>query len=67
MGSTSLYLDGKSLTDNCLENVAAMKNLRIFYINRSIDSAITEEGVNKLSEALPNCTIQWRGGTIKPK
>ena len=50
-----LALDGKELTDKCLDGFVNFKNLKILDLG---DTQITQDGWNKLREALPKCDIQ---------
>ena len=49
-----LNLDGSKITDDGLVKLEALDQLRWVGLARS---GVTEEGVKKLSDALPNCNV----------
>ena len=50
-----LYLGGNQVTDAGLEHLIEMKSLE--YLDLA-NTNITDEGVKKLQQALPNCVIR---------
>ncbi len=58
-----LNLSGLPMSDNELETLKTLSELKILRLARS---KVTEAGVKKLSAALPGCRIEWDGGVIEP-
>jgi hypothetical protein len=58
-----LRLDGTNVTDAGVTALKAQTGLKVLKIKRT---GITSAGVKELASALPKCTIEWDGGTIKP-
>jgi hypothetical protein len=50
-----LYLSDTQVTDTGLEHLKGLTNLERLELNRT---QVTDEGVRKLQEALPNCEIK---------
>jgi hypothetical protein len=60
-----LWLDGNTrVTDAGLDHFAKCKELTNLYLSKT---GVTKAGVEKLAKALPNCRIEYDGGTIEPK
>jgi hypothetical protein len=51
---TSLSLSGTNVNDAGLDRLSGLKSLRYLYL---LDTKVTDEGVKKLQQALPNCKI----------
>ncbi|QDU35982.1 Serine/threonine-protein kinase PknB [Maioricimonas rarisocia] len=58
-----LNLRGTTVTEECLADLARL-DLRELDVTRT---TIKADGVKKLHEALPGCTIHWDGGVIEPE
>jgi hypothetical protein len=56
---TGLGLEDTEITDRGLEHLAALRKLRIVSVN---GSKVTEEGVKKLKQALPDVRVR----TVNP-
>lgn len=58
-----LHLDGTSITDAGLAKLTDCKKLSNLRVQRC---KVTEAGVRKLAAVLPQCKLDWDGGTIEP-
>ncbi len=59
----TLTLHVTPVTDDCLmhlENITSLSKLLIY------QTEVSPEGIQRLHEALPECTIIWDGGTLGP-
>ena len=61
---TLLALDGPAVSDAGLAQFTDRKKLTKLDLRKT---KVTASAIEKLKKALPNCTIDWDGGTIKPK
>ncbi|MCA9119649.1 MAG: protein kinase [Planctomycetaceae bacterium] len=60
------YLDishCERITDSGLSHLRVLRNLTTLIVQKT---SVTEAGVTALSQALPNCRIEWDGGVIEP-
>ncbi|MHC4878921.1 MAG: LamG-like jellyroll fold domain-containing protein [Planctomycetota bacterium] len=57
-----LRLKGTSITDKGLVHLEGLKSLRDLDLS---ETRVTETGVTRLSQALPECQIQWNKRTFK--
>ncbi len=60
---TALHMQGTNLTDVSVPSLSGLHTLVLLNLQ---GTGITEEGMLRLREALPNCEIAWDGGTITP-
>ena len=59
----SLGLDQSPIGDAGLEHLASLKNLKTLGVRTTM---VTADGAKKLAKSLPECTIEYEGGAIKP-
>ncbi|MCE9563394.1 MAG: protein kinase [Planctomycetes bacterium] len=59
-----LYLSGTRVSDAGLKELVDKSKLTVLDIRKT---SVTEAGVKQLAAALPQCKIEWDGGTIEPK
>jgi hypothetical protein len=59
---TELGLDGLAITDAGLDQLRELKTLASLALRAT---KVTAVGVQKLATALPNCRIEWDGGTVQ--
>ena len=50
-----LYLDRTAVTDAGLAHLRSLPKLRVLWVK---DTRISDEGIRKLQQALPDCEIQ---------
>lgn len=60
---TLVLSNNDKLDDSAIEHISKLKSLEKLEIK---DTRITANGVDRLRKALPQCRIEWDGGTVEP-